>query len=163
DQAQGHILADEDDAPVAAVAHVEAQVQLGEVAVARPGHAEYPGVKEIERHQTDEALAVARVQVQPGRQPLLQQRRRDGVRGQEQVGPAGAQKGEAHTRCPYQTGGAFGVPARDITRYGSGGRGSFQWSGRPGWTSPAGGSAPSGAPRPPRRISAAPRAAPKAA
>src|SRR5262249_9136951 len=91
-----HELADEDHAALAAVADVEAQVQLAEVAVARPADAEHPRVEELEGHQADEGLPVAQVQRQPGRQALLEQIRRDGVGREEQVLPAGGQERLAH-------------------------------------------------------------------
>src|SRR5262249_11440690 len=118
DQPLRHELADEHDAALLAEADVEAQVQLGEVAVAWPADAHDAGVEELEGNQADEDVAVAQVERQARRQPLLEQRRRHGVGGEEQVVPFGGQERTGHGGS-RRTSLALDAPSRICRRAGA--------------------------------------------
>src|SRR5262249_19620614 len=101
DRALRHELAHEHHAALAAMPCVESQIQFSEVAVPRPGHAEYARIEELEGDETDEGVPVPRVQFQARRQTRLQQRGRDGVGGEEQVAPLGGEEWSLHGCAPW--------------------------------------------------------------
>ena len=66
------MLADEDDAAPGSMPDVEAQVDLGEVTHARPGHAPDAGVEEVEGDEARKRRAAAPIELEPGRQMRLE-------------------------------------------------------------------------------------------
>ena len=108
DEEPRHELADEHDAAARPLLHIEAQVQLGEVAEARPGNAEHSRVEEIEGDQARERRASSRVEGEPGGQVRLEERGRRLVGQDGQVGPAGGENGSPDGLHGH---GAHGVPS----------------------------------------------------
>ena len=95
-QALRHKLAHEHHAALGAAPHIEAQIELGEVAEARPGHAQHVGIEEIKRNQADKRIAVSRIERQPSRQARAQQLGRNRIAQQQQVRPARSEKRQRH-------------------------------------------------------------------
>src|SRR5262249_21684741 len=93
DQAAGHKLADEDDAPIRAGADIVAKVQLGKVIISRTAHAQNAGTGEFKSYQADKRVAVETIQLQALWEPALQKFGVDVVGCHQQILPASGEKG----------------------------------------------------------------------